>query len=138
MEMNGGPCVPLFCTSFDRGGNRSAVRLRGAGGGSFPLYGGTFARSYLVSNKVGLIERGTAKGGTAKMRLWTRVRRNGAFGARAQGKSLYLPVETRHFDTYQNRSGYISQIRINAPALCLEAVPEGHPPGQYPPYHHSS
>ena len=28
---------------------------------------------------------GTAQGGTAKMRSWTRVRRNGAFGARAQG-----------------------------------------------------
>ena len=44
------PCVPLFCTSFNRGGNRGAFRLPGAGGGSmtFPLYGGTFARSYSV------------------------------------------------------------------------------------------
>ena len=58
IEMNGGssapylactPCVPLFCTSFSRGGNRSAFGLPGAGGGSFPLYGGTFARSYSVS-----------------------------------------------------------------------------------------
>ena len=56
--MNGGssapylactPCVPLFCTSYNRGGNRSAFRLPGAGGGSFPLYGGTFVRSYSVS-----------------------------------------------------------------------------------------
>ena len=61
MEMNGGssvpylartPCIPLFCTSFCRGGNRRAFRLPGAGGGSFPLYGGTFVRSYSVSNCV--------------------------------------------------------------------------------------
>ena len=44
------PCVPLFCTSFNRGGNRGAFRLQGAGGGSFPLYGGTFAQSYSASN----------------------------------------------------------------------------------------
>ena len=40
MEMNGGssvpylvctPCVPLFCTLFNRGGNRRAFRLPGAG-----------------------------------------------------------------------------------------------------------
>ena len=29
-----------------------AFRLPGAGGGSFPLYGGTFARSYSVPRKV--------------------------------------------------------------------------------------
>ena len=60
MEMNGGssapylartPCVPSFSTLFNRGGNRRAFRLPGAGGGSFPLYGGTFARSYSVSSK---------------------------------------------------------------------------------------
>ena len=60
MEMNGGsskpylartPCVPLFSTLFNRGGNRRAFRLPGAGGGSFPLCGGTFARSYSVSMK---------------------------------------------------------------------------------------
>ena len=60
MEMNGGcsspylactPCVPLFCTLFNRGGNRRAFRLPGAGGGSFPLYGGTFARSFSVSKE---------------------------------------------------------------------------------------
>ena len=57
MEMNGGssaplartPCVPLFTTLFNRGGNRRVFRPPGAGGGSFPLYGGTFARSYSVS-----------------------------------------------------------------------------------------
>ena len=58
MEMDGGssaphlarsPCVPLFCTSFNRVGNKERFRLPGAGGGSFPLYGGTFARSYSVS-----------------------------------------------------------------------------------------
>ena len=44
------PCVPLFCTSFNGGENRGAFRLPGAGGGgSFPLCGGTFARSYSVS-----------------------------------------------------------------------------------------
>ena len=45
------PCVPLFCTLFNRGGNRRAFRLPGAGGGSFPLYGGTFTWSYSVSRK---------------------------------------------------------------------------------------
>ena len=63
MEMNGGssspylactPCFPLFCAFFNRGGNRRAFRLPGAGGGSFPLYGGTFARSYSVSTNVPL------------------------------------------------------------------------------------
>ena len=58
MEMNGGssapylactPYVPSFCTLFNRGGKRGAFRLSGAGGGAFPLYGGTFARSFLVS-----------------------------------------------------------------------------------------
>ena len=58
MEMIGGssapylartPCVPLFSTSFNRVGNKERFRLPGAGGGSFPLYGGTFARSYSVS-----------------------------------------------------------------------------------------
>ena len=60
MEMNGGssapylartPCVPLFSTLFNKGGNRRAFRLPGAVGGSFPLYGGTFARSYSVSKE---------------------------------------------------------------------------------------
>ena len=58
MDMNGGssapylaraPCVPLFSTLFNRDGSIRAFRLPGAGGGSFPLYGGTFARSYSVS-----------------------------------------------------------------------------------------
>ena len=69
MEMNGGssapylartPCVPLFFTLFNRGGNRRAFRLPGAGGGSLPLYGGTFARSYSVSNLV--VENNFSKG----------------------------------------------------------------------------
>ena len=59
MEMNGGssasylartPCVPLFGTLFTKGGNRRAFRLPGRRGrGSFPLYGGIFARSYSVA-----------------------------------------------------------------------------------------
>ena len=58
MELNGGSsapylartlCVPLFCTLFSKGGNRRAFRLPEAGGDHFPLYGGTFARSYSVS-----------------------------------------------------------------------------------------
>ena len=43
------PLRSLFCTLFNRGGNKERFRLPGAGGGSFPLYGGTFARSYSVS-----------------------------------------------------------------------------------------
>ena len=44
MEMNEGssvsylartPCVPLFCTCFNRGGNRRALTLRGEGGDHF-------------------------------------------------------------------------------------------------------
>ena len=42
------PLRSLVCTLFNEGGNRRAFRLPGAGGGSFPLYGGTFARSYSV------------------------------------------------------------------------------------------
>ena len=64
MEMIGGssasylartPCVPLFCTLFTKAGNRRVFRLPGAGGGSFPLYGGTFARSYSVPNFGGFL-----------------------------------------------------------------------------------
>ena len=64
MEMIGGssapylartPCVPLFCTLFNRVGNKERFRLPGAGGGSFPLYGGPFARSYSVSKNVSKI-----------------------------------------------------------------------------------
>ena len=66
MEMIGGssapylartPCVPLFCTSFNRVGNKERFGLPGAGGGSFPLYGGTFARSYSVSSTYGGINQ---------------------------------------------------------------------------------
>ena len=39
------PCVPLFCTSFNRVETEGLLEYQG----SFPLYGGTFARSYLVS-----------------------------------------------------------------------------------------
>ena len=58
MEMIGGssapylactPCVPLFSILSNKGGSRGAFSEPGAGGPSFPLYGGTFARSYSVS-----------------------------------------------------------------------------------------
>ena len=61
--MNGGssasylartPCVLLFSTLFDRGGNRRAFRLPGEGGDHVRLHGGTFARSYSVSILVSL------------------------------------------------------------------------------------
>ena len=43
------PLRSLVCTLFNRGGSRRAFRLPGARGGkSFPLRGGTFARSYSV------------------------------------------------------------------------------------------
>ena len=87
-----------------------------------------------ASFNLGIIERGgTAKGGTAKMHSWTRVRRNDAFGSHARGLFVYTTVETKHFDTYQNRLGYISATYQCAPALCLEAVPEGYPPPAVPP-----
>ena len=56
MEMNGGsftpclactPCVPLLCTLFKKCGNRRAFSTTRGGRGSFPLCGGTFARSYI-------------------------------------------------------------------------------------------
>ena len=40
---------------------------------------------------------------------------------------LYSIVETRHFEMCPNRFGYISDTYQCAPALCLEAVPEGYP-----------
>ena len=48
------PCLhplrpPLSFTSFTGGRNRSAFGLPWGGQGSFPLYGGPFARSYSVS-----------------------------------------------------------------------------------------
>ena len=72
MEMIGGssapylartPSVPLLCTSFNRVGSKERFRLPGAGGGSFPLYGGTFAGSYSV-RPIGCTRRGSyaAKG----------------------------------------------------------------------------
>ena len=42
------PLRSLFCTLFYRVGNKERFRLPGAGEASFPLYGGTFARSYSV------------------------------------------------------------------------------------------
>ena len=43
------PCVPLFCTSFDRCGNRRAFRLPGQGGDHFPCaVDGTFAWSSMA------------------------------------------------------------------------------------------
>ena len=76
MEMNGGssapylactPCVPLFSTLFNRGGNRRAFRLPGAGGDHlFPLYGGTFARSYSVSSFKGFGDFWTENRGAPK------------------------------------------------------------------------
>ena len=38
--------LSVFCTLFHRGGKRRAFRLPGGERGSFPLCGGTFARSY--------------------------------------------------------------------------------------------
>ena len=46
----------------------------------------------------------------------------------------YPTLETRHFDTYPNRFWYVSGTYPCAPALCLEAVPDGYPPPRYPPY----
>ena len=79
----------------------------------------------------------TSQGGAAKVRSWTRVRRNDAFGAHAQD-FLCLTVETRHFDTYSEQFGYISDTYQCALASCLEAVPQWCPPPQYPPYDYSS
>ena len=62
MEMNGGsfasylactPCVPLFCTYFNRGGHRRPFRLPGESRDHcHSLYGGTFTRSCTVSTRV--------------------------------------------------------------------------------------
>ena len=56
MEMNGGssasrlactPCVPLFCSLFNRGGNSRVLDYQGRAG-TISLYGGAFARSHSV------------------------------------------------------------------------------------------
>ena len=60
------PLRPLFCTLFKKSGNRRAFRLPGAGGRSFPVYGGTFARSYSVSTVIIGTEFG--KGDATKQR----------------------------------------------------------------------
>ena len=80
---------------------------------------------------------GTVKGGTAKC---VRGRASGAtvHSGHELRVSLCLTVGRRRFDTYQNRFGYISDTYQFAPALCLEAVPKGYPPGRYPPYDYSS
>ena len=52
---------PCFVHSFNRGGNKERFRLPGAGGGSFPLYGGTFARSYFGVEGLGLEVFGEVK-----------------------------------------------------------------------------
>ena len=57
---------------------------------------------------------------------------------RERARFFFLMVETRRFGTYQNWLGYILDTYECAPALCLEAVPEGYPPPQYPPYSYSS
>ena len=65
---------------------------------------------------------GAAKGGTAKIRSWTCVRRNGVCGARAQGPPVYL-METRHSDAYPNWSGYVSDLG-SSPASAEPQNPE--------------
>ena len=42
------PSASLVCTLVNRGGNRRPFRPTKGGQGSFPFYGGTFARSYSV------------------------------------------------------------------------------------------
>ena len=66
---------PLFLVSE----NRRAFRLPGAGGGSFPLYGGTFAPSYLVS----ICHKGQSCQEVVLKFFW-------ASGARVRKKSLAL------------------------------------------------
>ena len=67
---------------------------------------------------------GTAKGVPQKKNAFTRVKRKGAFGASAQGFSIF-DCRTRHSDTYQNQFGDISDTYQCAPALCLERFPTG-------------
>ena len=75
--MNGGssashpgrtPCVPLFVLCLLRVETEGLLDYQG-GRGSFPLYGGTFARSYSVS-KIGFFsEKGG--GNSVKVRIST-------------------------------------------------------------------
>ena len=76
-------------------------------------------------------KRGTSQGGTSKMRSWTRVRRNGAFGARAQG-FMYLTIGTRHL--IRTKTGLDpSRIRINAHLHCVWKWFQRVAPPRYPP-----
>ena len=70
------------------------------------------------------IDRNNRKGCTAKMHSQMRVRRNGAFGAHAQGFKLW---KQGILIRITNRFRYISDTYQCAPGLCLEAVPEGYP-----------
>ena len=84
------PLRALVCTLFNQGGSRRAFRLPGAGGGSFLLCGGTFARSYSVSKNT----RGTERGKPRKVPRSTFLETKGAskkvafpFGPRGTGPS---------------------------------------------------
>ena len=61
------------------------------------------------------------------MRSGTRVRRNGAFGARAQGLT-YIRLEKTHFDTYPKRFFDTCRVRIHARLRCVsKRFPTGTP-----------
>ena len=109
MEMNGGssapylactPCVPLFCTSFNRCGSTGAFRLPGAGGGSFPLYGGTFARSYSVPKNFGqapqILEKTSMSARTSMTRRLWKTR-----PATAQNEKVRTSTTPRDFQKLQ-------------------------------------
>ena len=87
--------------------------------------------------KLGVIERGVPHRGVPQKCV--RGRASGAMvrSGHVLRVFLYSTVEARRFDTYQSRFGYISDTYQCALLLCLEAAPEGYPPGRYPPYDYS-
>ena len=85
----------------------------------------------------GIIKRGVPKRGIPQK--CARGRASGATvrsGHVLTAQVIHSTVETRHFDTYQNRLGYISDTYQCAPVR-LEAVPKGYPPSLHPPYDYS-
>ena len=101
------PCVPLFHTLFFffffyRGGNKRAFKTTRARRGSCPLYGGTFALSYLIQRDLHMAVRAAPKifgglhlqvSGTSESApgKWGRPRRRSSSGEEKAQRAQFVP-----------------------------------------------
>ena len=83
----------------------------------------------VVPLRFGLIERGVPHRGVPQKCVWGRASSASVRLGHVLRGLIYSTIETRHFDTY-----HVSDTYPCAPALRLEAVPDGYPPLRYPPY----